>query len=272
MNRQSVALILWATLGVTPAAVAQEDSSNDSDDRPRAEQAAVEAFAAYLEGDVDESLRLYEESLSASASSNVLFELARLYDRHGKAREAREVYQRFLRTPDAEPHRAELARVRVRALAAQGAVTERRGQPKIAAAPVPPPHTQRAPTPPRMVPLAPPPSRTLRILGAISLGTGLASIGTGIGLSVLARKYGDVSDATCNGNACWSQQGVVAARLGNRAAATATAMLVTGGAFTAAGLTLVILQRPNGREGGATMQISPLATERVVGATMSGAW
>src|SRR6185503_7331387 len=227
------AAFLTTAAGAPSPALAQEAA--DSSDVSRAENYASQAFEAYSRKDYQEAVVLYLKALEAAPSSDVLYNLAKIYDTKLGDRElAMKFYRRYIADPGAEPERVRAANARLAELReAEVAATEKPAQgSKPALAPTAAEDREQKRLPPADD------QSGLTGMQVAGLATGLVGIGgvvvgTIFGLS--AKSDADTAKKDCSGNDCTTQRGVDAAEDASTKATISTVAFVAGGALTALG-------------------------------------
>lgn len=244
--------------------------AQDSESQKEARETAVEAFDAYMREDFTSAAALYERSFGMQAEKSVLYDLARMASKTGNDKRAEVAYRRYLRdeTTTEDPGRRSRATTELAAVA-MGKRTE---PPTLPPLPNPPPFATPAAPSARLTRTSPSRRSPLFVASAVSASTGLAALGVGAGLSVLARRYAEVTRDVCEGNMCWSHRGIEAASSGRRIANAATAMLISGGAVSALSVTLFLVQRGAPHRDRAQLEIQPFASSSSAGASMKGQW
>lgn len=262
LGRKSWALALVTCLVANPVSVAFADS----DAVAKAQQAADEALKAYQAGEYAKAISLYLESYKLAASAETLYNIASIYEKKLHERDlAIEYYRRCSASSDAS---AELVGKATAHIAALTKEKEAEGAPKSA------PATSSAPA-------APAPAKpesdgsTMRTVGWITAGAGLASIGIGVFFGLSAKsKHADATSAGCANGLCPSAAGVDSERSANSAARISTIGFVAGGVLAAGGLALVLLApstklgTPNAPVTGA-IKLTPLVDRGGGGFTLS---
>jgi tetratricopeptide (TPR) repeat protein len=286
MNRASrrAARLSWAILAslsiqsVAPHAHGAEPAPKT------AEQLANEAYEQHAAGKYAEAIATYLKVFEISKAGVVLFNVARIYDHKLHERTlAMEYYRRYLVAPDAEPELVQKATQRLTELKREA--QEAAALPAPATVPAPlasaPPPSPAAAAPAPVPTSSPPPTAvevdgehqekggggTLRIAGVVIGVTGVASVGTGVVLGLLAKKKNDDANAACNGGvACPDQRGVTLARDAGSLATGATVTFVAGLALVAGGITLYFAAPKRTT----TAQAARLTFTPLLGATSAG--
>ena len=206
-TKRIVATLLCATLVTTaPAAVfAQDDGSSSFKDL------TAEATAAYENGEYENAIELFKKAYEVRSVSNILYNIARIYEDAGDIDGAIEYYDKFVVAPNVDqgPRRDALDRLKT----LREVKKMQAGEPE---------QTQVAETP-RPEPDPAPEPNTGRTVGWVFLGVGGASlIGSGI-FALLTQSQHD-SFATATSLDARRQ----AANSGRTNAVLADSLLVTG--------------------------------------------
>jgi tetratricopeptide (TPR) repeat protein len=262
------AALLTAVASASSPALAEEAAA--SSDVSKAETYAAQAFEAYERKDYQEAIVLYLKALEAAPSSDVLYNLAKIYDTKLGDRElAMKFYRRYIADPGAEPERVRSANARLAELReAEVAAAE-----KPAPAATPTPATKSEDREEKRLPPAED-QGGLTGLQVAGLATGLVGIGgvvvgTVFGLS--AKSDADTAKKDCNGNDCTTQQGVDAAEDASSKATISTVAFIAGGALTALGTVLLISgSRSPAQRDTAGLRLAPYAGPGSVGTQLSG--
>ncbi len=221
--------------------------------QPAAQQQTVEqlanlAYEQHKEGKYAESISTYLKAYEISKASDIIFNVATIYDRKLHERElAADYYRRYIRTPDPNPELVKRATERLTGLKKE---TEEEAAKKAAAAP---PSAGQAPNgtsapAARGAEAGPTPeereasmnaSRAWKTAGIIVGATGVAGILASLALGYEAKLNNDNANKVCSGTTCSSQSGVDDA---NHAGTWATASTITfgvGAALTVTGLAFI---------------------------------
>jgi tetratricopeptide (TPR) repeat protein len=259
----------------TPEATATPESAElGAGDVTLAERYAGEAFEAYRIRDYGRAVALYEQALTAAPSSDIVYNIARVYDNGLRNRRLAIVYyERYTADPGAAPDRLKTAQQRLQELRAAERTTQAAESGDIDAIArefpldVPGAAPAQAPTQPLR-------ARGLRPLelGAIALGSaGLIGVGVGVGFGLSARSRTNAWQRDCDGNQCTSQRGVDAAKAAARRAEVATVGFAVGGGLIALGAVLWLLEVDSERSDEATgLRVAPLASRSSLGGSVSG--
>ncbi len=224
-------------------------SFEDAETAHKVEQLAKEAIALYRKGRYREALVRFKMALALEPVANLLYNVARIYEKLGERERAIEYYERFVRAPDADPAARERARDRIAALRAQPAAT--------------PGRTARAAAPSevrRTAPLSPATRLRLRRAGWALVGAGVAVLGTGVALALLARHEQDAFHAARD----------VASKYDARSRAKGFALgadvaFGVGGAALATGVGLLVYERIERPTAEARLRITPEVLPHGVG-------
>jgi tetratricopeptide (TPR) repeat protein len=238
-----------------------------------AERYAAAAFDAYRAREYERAISLYQQALAAAPSTDILYNIARVYDAGLRDRRAAiEYYERYRAHPRATPELFETATRRLAELRAAEAATS--PVPSGSADTI----TREFPgdTPARLpaAPVSTPTDRGLQPLEVTALAfgaAGLVGIGLGIGFGLSARAEEDTWGRDCNGNQCNSQRGVDAAEAAARSASVATAGFAVGGGLLAVSALLWLIDSDNEQPSAAvSLRVEPALGTSSLGGTLSG--
>ena len=223
--------------------VARADGAQDAESTQvaRAESFASAAFDAYSHQEYQRAVALYLQALDAAPSSDILYNLARIYDTRIKDRQrAIEYYARYVADPGANPERLQACGERLALLREQQKIADSVSQEAPAtgtssAGPGSP--SQRSASDDRHASGL----TNAQIVGIVLAGAGIAGLGTGVGFGLTAKADADVAHIDCTGNACATQRGVDAAHHGTEMAMISTISFVAGGALVVGAAALLLL-------------------------------
>jgi hypothetical protein len=221
--------------------------SASSSQQQTVEQLANQAFQLHQQGKFAESIATYLKAYEISKASEILFNVATIYDRKLHERElAADYYRRYIRTPDPNPDLVKRATERLTTLKKE---TEDEEAQRNAAVPAPTAAPSNA-APSASAPASAAPSSTespdnvvghgWHTAGIVTGAVGLASVTASLILGGLAKNSNDKANSECNGSTCSSQQGVNDARDAGTFATVSTATFIAGMAVLAAGVTMYI--------------------------------
>ncbi len=268
------------TSGAQPAQPAQPASETVPSEVARAEGFAADAYDAYERQDFAQAVALYRRALAASPSPDIVYNLARIYDTKLKDRaHAIEFYQRYTNDPGADPERTRTAIERLAGLREleQISANQRAQSAKTAKASTTSSSSSSARGAEVTAPETPaqPASSGLSGMQVASIvvgAVGLAGVGVGIGFGLDAKSKADRSHHLCDGNLCFTPEGVDAAKHASRSATISTIAFIGGGALLAAGVTLLILGSTDESEQEARVQLAPYADRYGAGTQLIGRW
>jgi tetratricopeptide (TPR) repeat protein len=245
-------LILCAAVGWAPAsAFAEDDPPADGADEPAAEAPSFEELArqgsqAFADKDYAAAIEAFEAAYEVRQVPNLLYNIARTYERKGDFDEAVTYYERFVNQPevDLKARRDALERIKtlreVLALREEGEEVDREevaregSEPELAETPVdradPEADPEPAPEPARAAP--PSPSYALAYTFA---GLGVASLGAGGVFGTLAA--GSLSEADGAATLSERRRAIDSA---HTQAAVADGLFVGGALLSAVGLYFAI--------------------------------
>lgn len=234
-NRNAAALVgvvcLAAMLAMASAVSAQTPPSGPDDVVERVERLSADGAAFYSSGDYPAALEKFKAAFELEAVTNLLYNIARTYDRMGDSQAAREYYARFLERTDANPAGVAKAKARLAELdeAARRAAAQRE------VAPVP-----AMPTDPQSVSAAVETGAGLSAIetsGWVVASLGVAALAAGAGLAIASdgeqTKFDD--SVTVSGKRHHRGQAEDYALAGD-------VTLGIGAALAATGLTLLIVE------------------------------
>lgn len=229
-----------------------------------AEHLASQAFDAYERKEYPRAIELYQRALDAAASSDILYNIARVYDvgLHDSAH-ATEYYRRYLAEPKAQSPRRQLAEQRIAALQP----SPRSDVPPRAAIETDPATAIADPAPPQHDS-----AWTWRETSALALaGTGVIALGVGTAFAISASQS-DTWKQDCDGNVCQTQRGVDAAHTAADRAQVATIALAAGGALLAGGAAIWWLGAKHEESPRVALQVVPVGPAAQVGASFSSSF
>jgi hypothetical protein len=263
------------------------------EDIEHAEVYAAQAFQAYVQRDYEKAVALYLQAYEAAPSADILFNIARVHD-VGLQDVALSIsfYQDYVLSPDAEPHRIEIARERISRLSTiEAAVRERSahaagvdvaGAPLGGASATGPAEAGGVAAPGAARGRAPSSAGATDVddwtpwrVGALVAGSiGVVSVGLGAGFGVAALSDAATARKDCEGNVCSSRRGVEAARAAAKSANIATVGFALGGSLLAASLASMLfdLGSAPGHDTIGASGLRPVATTSELGLAMSGSW
>lgn len=201
-----------------------DESTAPADQRSKQAQIFVDqAYVAYERANWSEAITKYLDSYALVPTPEVLFNVARIYERRlGNKELALEYYRRCSTSPDATPELISKSRERIAELSLS------RDQP-IVARPLPEPAPKDR-------------SFAFRTSGIASGAAGLAAIGLGIGFGVSAMSNASAAHgAGCSGGACPDPSSAAQDRTAFTYGAVSTVGFVLGAALTAVGITLLAI-------------------------------
>ena len=192
-----------------------------------------EAIAHYQSGRYSEAIDGFQAAWARVHEPELLYNIAQAYRRRGECEQARKFYKEYL---DAQP-----------AAFNRGRVEERIGEmqqctPRETAEPppwMPPPDRPRGVEKPAPPPRPPRGRVAMRAIGILSIGAGLALVGTGGWQATHAAASADRISMLYQSGGQWSADWADEELRGQEAQTAATAMLSVGGVALAAGVTLI---------------------------------
>ena len=231
--------------GLALACFAGEASaqSGDAGTRARAVELSKKSRDAYRERRFDEAIALLREARSLTREPVLLYNLGRAYEGRGDLERAVESYEEYLReAPDADERDATARRIEAlkRELAARTPPMTSRAAPAA------------APTPAPALPPGAPANATPSVVPFVVAGLGLATIGAGAIVGLMAR--GAHSDAEADPSAEGARKSQESAE---SLALAANICLVAGAVFTAAGVVWTVIDRSADGKRTASLRILP---------------
>lgn len=172
--RRLLSAILMAVfvLGSLPSAAWAEDVTK------KVEELSGQAATAYGAGDYEKAIDLFKQAYALQPVPNLLFNIAKVYEKTENWDEAEKNYRDFIKSPDADSKAREVALERLDAIA----------EIKRAAAEAnkPPEETDKPPVDEKPRDLPPPPPKKASIVPWIVMGGGVALVGGGVVFGILA--------------------------------------------------------------------------------------
>jgi hypothetical protein len=293
-------LVVTLIVGWAERSLAEEPSPSGHDakageDIEHAEAYAAQAFQAYAQRDYEKAVALYLQAYEAVPSAEILYNIARVHD-IGLQDVALSIsfYQDYVLSPDAEPHRIEIARERIRRLSTIEAAVRERSAHAVSADVARTPWVEASATGPTEAGSAAAAAAGAtrgrapssggateadawtpwRVGALVAGGIGVVSVGLGGGFGVAALSDAATARKDCAGNVCSSRRGVEAARAATKNANIATVGLALGGSLLAASLATMLFD-PDSAPRHDTIEASglrPFATTSELGFAMSGRW
>ncbi len=241
----------------------------------QSEQLAQQAYEANGRGEYQAALNLYQQAYKAAPAGVILFNIANLYDKRLKDRDAAiDYYKRYINSSDTEADLVKRASDRVVALKAEKEAQQSASTTSQKPAPAPPPTS--APQPANATEAPPDKDNgesgpTMRAVG-ITLGVvGLVGVGLGAGFGISATSKANRANELCTGSECRSPEGVSLTDDARTAATISTIGFVAGGALLASGVVLYLLA-PSASKSATTTRISPVAMPGGAGLYLGKAW
>jgi tetratricopeptide (TPR) repeat protein len=239
-----VALVSFATQLAAPPCFAQTPEPTQQPTLTESQLQQVErltnqAFELHKQGKYAESIALYVKAYEINKASDILFNVATVYDRKLHERElAAEYYRRYIRTPDPNPELVKRATERLTGLKkeAEEEAAKKAAMPPAGAGQ----GGQAAPTGPtpeeREDRLSA--SKTWHTVGIVTGAFGLLGITGGLVLGGVAKNYNDKANANCNGSSCRTQLGVDDASKAGQYATASTIATAAGAGVLAVGVAM----------------------------------
>lgn len=226
----------------------------------QAQYFADQAYSAYQHEDWPQAISAYLESFKYAPTSEVLFNVAVIYDRKlGNKASALEYYTRHNASSDTKPELVARAQKRIDELRSTQRPTPADATTKPASAAV-----ASAPEPAG--------SGSGLLIGAgVAGGLGIAGLGiaTGFGISAMG-KVAQAKKEGCASGACPDAASAAKDRAAFQEGTVATVGFVAGGVLAAGGLTLLLLGLRSTPEAHATLNVAPAVGPGQVGVTLLG--
>ena len=121
MKRLMTAVLFVAGLALNPMASSVVHAQSVT---KQVEQLSGQAAAAYGEGDFEKAIELFKQAYALQAVPNLLFNIAKVYEKIENWEQAMSYYKEFLKAPDADPQARQVAVDRIDSL--QGVVKAER--------------------------------------------------------------------------------------------------------------------------------------------------
>lgn len=242
------------------------------------EQLANLAYEQHKEGKYAESIATYLKAYEISKASDIIFNVATIYDRKLHERElAADYYRRYIRTPDPNPELVRRATERLTGLKKEA--EEEQAKKNAAAPPVAGGPNGAAAAP--AAPAGPTPeereasvsaSRTWHVAGIVTGAVGLAGVTASMILGGLAKTANDKANADCSGGStCATQQGVNYAHDAGTYATISTGAFAGGLVVLAVGVVMFVeAPKPLPATGG--IIVAPAIGQSGGGMTVAGAF
>ncbi len=167
--------LMWALLAAALVFGSFQMSAWAASATKQVEELSIKAATAYGEGDYDKAIDLFKQAYALQPVPNLLFNIAKVYEKTQNWDEAENNYKEFIKSPDADAKAREVALERIDAIKAIKAAN------KEAEKPVDP--VDKPEDKPAVV--APPPKKA-SLVPWIVLGSGVAVAGTGAVFGILA--------------------------------------------------------------------------------------
>jgi tetratricopeptide (TPR) repeat protein len=213
-------------------------------DAQTVEQLANQAYEQHAAGKFAEAIATYLKAYEISKTSELLFNVATIYDRKLHERElAADYYRRYIRQPDANPDLVKRATERL-----SGLKREAEDEQAKHTAAAPPAAGTATPTPAAAPPTAAAapaardtattPDRGWRTAGVIFGATGMAGVLASLALGVAAKNNNDAANNWCDGSNCRAQEGVDDAKRAGTFATASTITFIAGMGLFVTGVTV----------------------------------
>jgi len=233
---KAAALAVALTLALVARPAFAEEATTQT-----VEQLTDKAFQQAAAGAYADSIATYLKAYELNKASDILYNVANLYDRKLHERELATVYyRRYIEQPDTNPDLVKKATDRLTSLKHE-AEEARRASPQ-APAPVAPPVGPRSPpgaaSPGPVQPGPERPDPGWRTAGIVIGAVGLAGVLSSLALGAAAKSKNDAASNECGGVWCGTQRGVDDAHDATTFATSATVAAAAGGALLAGGIVL----------------------------------
>lgn len=223
------------------------------------EELAAQAYEAYRREEFAQAISLYLRAYQATPSSEILFNVATIYDK--KLHEpdlAIDYYRRFLRESDDAalvPKASDrLNALRAEREAAKGPTSG------AAAASTDPAQTKEED-----------PGRTMRTAGLVIGAAGLVGVVVGSVFGLNAKSKNDEAADMCSGTVCRDPRAIPLTSDAQAAATVSTIAFAAGGVALAGGAALYFLA-PKKPSGGTGLQVAPQVGLGSAGLVLGGSW
>jgi hypothetical protein len=245
MSRRSCVLVaaaigVTALLGSSPARAQAPTPERQAE----AQDLVNKAYQEHAAGREVAAVGLYAKAYEITHAAAILFNVATIYDRRLHERTlAMEYFRRYIGSPDATPEFIQKATDRLAALKRDAEEEERKRVEEDKkwtqrlAAPLPPEPPVRA----SASPSADKGGSSLRTVGFVVGGVGLATIGASLVLGAVAKNRDDTANQNCSATTCRNTTGVSAEHDAVSFATASTGAFIGGGVLLAAGVTLALV-------------------------------
>lgn len=230
-----------------------------------AERYAEQAFAAYQRGDAALAIVLYKRAYRAAPSADILYNLARIYDRNlGHRPNAIKYYEGYMADPDADPERVVEARTRLETLRELQDAGPQPSAPASSAGPDVGLTVMQGQAGGERTGAA---LSAMQVGGLVTGGLGLVALGVSGGFGYLANRR--FRDADCDGNLCRTGDDVEMVNDARHQAMVSTVAGIGGLVLVAAGTALYLL---GGADEEASVQLAPLSSAGLSGSRLTVRW
>jgi tetratricopeptide (TPR) repeat protein len=242
-----VALVSFATQLAAPPCFAQtpeptpQPPTLTESQLQQVERLTNQAFELHKQGKYAESIALYVKAYEINKASDILFNVATVYDRKLHERElAAEYYRRYIRTPDPNPELVKRATERLTGLKkeAEEEAAKRAALPPAAGGGQGAQAAPSGPTPEEREDRLSA-SKTWHTIGIVTGAVGLLGVAGGVlGAGGAANYYNGKANQDCTGSVCRSQQGVDDASKAGTWATISTVATAAGAGVLAIGVAM----------------------------------
>lgn len=270
-------VLVAAALSLTSAGVARADEPTTctAPDTTLAERRAGEAFEAYGKGEYPKAVTLYLDAYAACPTAPILYNLARIHDtKLDKREQAIVFYRRYVASVDARPDLVVAARKRLEELeptklspsAVAKTAPSERGLDEA--------HEGHARSASPHVAASQAGWSNQRWLGAILGASGVVGLGLGSAFGMLARSHANTAHQMCDGNVCRTQEGVDAAKAGQRDATISNVGFAAGTTLLLTGVVLYVTGGEHRSENteSARLHLGPRAETDAWAMELGGTW
>lgn len=260
-TRRVISLVLLAALVAPPTLARAQDTSEEVSETTEYKRLLADAQEKYAAEDFEGAAKAYEAAYAIKQNPNLLYNVARIYEKMGEFETALGFYERFAKEPDIKLSARKDAIERLKALREVVALDKPPVEPDPKA-PVDP----TEPDPDKVVEVDPEPEdpepagETNYVPAIITLGAGVLALGGGSALGVLT------TNADADASAATSRQGFRdASQQADTFALAADGLFVLGGALTITGVILLLTASPE--DAGGQALIAPVLGPDGVGVT-----
>ncbi len=256
-----LSLVLFAALIAPPTLAHAQDSGEEVSETTEYKRLLADAQKMYSEEDFEGAAQAYEAAYALKPNPNLLYNVARIYEKMGEFEKALGFYERFAKEPDIKLSARKDAIERLKALRDVVALDKPPVEPDTKD-----PIDTTEPDPDKIVEVTPDPEdpepvgETNYVPAIITLSAGVLALGGGGALGVLTTNTDEAAAAST------SREGFRdASQQANTFALAADGLFVLGGALTITGVILLLTASPE--DAGGQALIAPVIGPDGVGVT-----